>query len=331
MRVYKYLCFSDNLSSTTALSELKIWKSASIPGGLAAWELCPIFKENLKKALLGGGNTWSMFNGSSSDNSKNHDRDIGLLDTYAMSRWRCLLHYMVDSSTAKGAEEGISTDAVKIILHANLMKRNADGSTTLTSEGFQFLLLDTQSQVWHFMLQYLNTCDQRNLNLVECLSMLFQLSFSTLGKDYTSDGLSSNLLVFLQHLREFGLVYQRKRKHGRFYPTRLALNFTSKNAGGVEEAAKMASKESKQAAEEESEGYIIVETNYRVYAYTDSKLQISLLGLFTEMLYRFPNVVVGVLTRDSIRQAFRGGINAKQIISYLEQHAHPRVRFLNNK
>ena len=73
------------------------------------------------------------------------------------------------------------------------------------------------------------------------------------------------------------------------------------------------------------EGYIIVETNYRIYAYTDSKLQISLLALFTELLYRFPNVTVGVITRDSIRQALRGGITAKQIISYLEQHAHPKV------
>lgn len=37
-------------------------------------------------------------------------------------------------------------------------------------------------------------------------------------------------------------------------------------------------------------------------------------------------MVVGVLTRDSVRQAFRGGITAEQIISYLEQHAHPTVR-----
>lgn len=31
------------------------------------------------------------------------------------------------------------------------------------------------------------------------------------------------------------------------------------------------------------------------------------------------------MTRDSVRQAFRGGITADQIISYLEQHAHPNV------
>lgn len=34
-------------------------------------------------------------------------------------------------------------------------------------------------------------------------------------------------------------------------------------------------------------GYIVVETNYRVYAYTDSNLQVALLGLFTELLYRY--------------------------------------------
>ena len=49
----------------------------------------------------------------------------------------------------------------------------------------------------------------------------------------------------------------------------------------------------------------MVETNYRIYAYTDSNLQIALLGLFTEVLYRFPNLCVGVITRDSCRQAFR--------------------------
>lgn len=69
--------------------------------------------------------------------------------------------------------------------------------------------------------------------------------------------------------------------------------------------------------------------HFQVYAYTDSNLQVALLGLFTELLYRFPNLVVGVMTRDSVRQAFRGGITADQIISYLEQHAHPNVSAKN--
>lgn len=85
------------------------------------------------------------------------------------------------------------------------------------------------------------------MDLVEILSFLFQLSFSTLGKvsrglewarwekgvsvwdwerengmcfgpqlatpfpqDYSVEGMSDSLLNFLQHLREFGLVFQRK-------------------------------------------------------------------------------------------------------------------------
>ena len=56
---------------------------------------------------------------------------------------------------------------------------------------------------------------------------MFQLSFSQLGKDYSTDGMSNGLIQLLQHLREFGLVYQRKRTSGRFYPTRLALNIAS--------------------------------------------------------------------------------------------------------
>lgn len=87
-------------------------------------------------------------------------------------------------------------------------------------------------------------------------------------------------------------------------------------------------------------GYIVVETNYRIYAYTgnllkieliltikityfpDSPLQIALLGLFTELQYRFPNLVLGNLTRDSVRQALRSGITANQIINFLNMHSH---------
>lgn len=34
---------------------------------------------------------------------------------------------------------------------------------------------------------------------------------------------------------------------------------------------------------------------------------------------------MGILTRDSIRQALKGGITAEQMIGYLKQHAHPQM------
>lgn len=52
----------------------------------------------------------------------------------------------------------------------------------ITSSGFQFLLMDTASQVWYFILKYLETVSERGLNLESCLTFLFKLSFFTLGK-----------------------------------------------------------------------------------------------------------------------------------------------------
>ena len=40
--------------------------------------------------------------------------------------------------------------------------------------------------------------------------------------------------------------------------------------------------------------------------------------------FRFPNLSVGVITRDSCRQAFRGGITASQIIRFLNMHVHSK-------
>lgn len=46
-------------------------------------------------------------------------RDVAFLDAYALERWECVLHYMVGSAQT----EGISADAVRILLHAGLMTR----------------------------------------------------------------------------------------------------------------------------------------------------------------------------------------------------------------
>jgi transcription initiation factor TFIIH subunit 4 len=78
------------------------------------------------------------------------------------------------------------------------------------------------------------------------------------------------------------------------------------------------------------EGFIILETNYRVYAYTgipicvmslkifsyphlDNPLQIAVLGLFVSLNYRFPNLVVGSITRESVKEALSSGISADQV------------------
>uniref|UniRef100_A0A8D2AWU1 General transcription factor IIH subunit 4 n=1 Tax=Sciurus vulgaris TaxID=55149 RepID=A0A8D2AWU1_SCIVU len=267
--------------STGLLSGLRIWHTQLLPGGLQALSSTPSFA---RTSALG-----------------KHARDVPSLDKYAEERWE------VRTCSPSAA---VSQDLAQLLSQAGLMKSTEPGEPPcITSAGFQFLLLDTPAQLWYFMLQYLQTAQSRGMDLVEILSFLFQLSFSTLGKDYSVEGMSDSLLNFLQHLREFGLVFQRKRKSRRYYPTRLAINLSSgvSGAGGTVHQP----------------GFIVVETNYRLYAYTESELQIALIALFSEMLYRFPNMVVAQVTRESVQQAIASGITAQQIIHFLRTRAHP--------
>ncbi|CAG5122400.1 unnamed protein product [Candidula unifasciata] len=294
----------EQLEAAAALVELRVWFEQPLPGGMPGWILNPVFRANFRTALLGGGAPWIGHKDLTPDK---YSKDIPFLDKYALDRWECVLHFMVGSTEGT---DGVNKDITDVLLHSGLMAID-EGEPSITAEGFQFLLLDTSSQVWFFLLQYLETVQSRNLSLVECLTFLFQLNFSTLGKDYCTEEMSENQLRFLQHLREFGLVYQRKRKSHRYYPTRLVVNIAS----GL----------SKTNIDTHRPGFIVVETNYRIYAYTDSPLQVALLALFSETLYRFPNMLVANLTRTSVRAALARGITAEQILHFLRSHAHPEM------
>ena len=73
---------------------------------------------------------------------------------------------------------------------------------------------------------------------------------------------------------------------------------------------------------------IIVQTNFQVCAYTTSSLHVSMLGLFCDVttFRRLPNVIFYRITRDSVKGAFKLGIEARQILRFLKMHAHPRLR-----
>uniref|UniRef100_A0AAQ5YEP4 General transcription factor IIH subunit 4 n=1 Tax=Amphiprion ocellaris TaxID=80972 RepID=A0AAQ5YEP4_AMPOC len=273
----------DHDECVSVLGGLRLWHSQQLQGGLQGYILNPVFKDNLRTALLGGGTAWAE-EGSTLGPDR-HARDIESLDRYAMERWEVILQFMVGSPSA------VSQDLAHLLVQAGLMKSEAGEAPYITSAGFQFLLLDTASQLWYFTLQYLKTAQSRGMDLVEILSFLFQLSFSTLGR----------------------------RKSRRYYPTRLAITL----AAGVTTSSSTTSSNLASTPATVEAGFIVVETNYRIYAYTNSELQIALVALFSEMLYRFPNVVVAQLTRESVQQAIANGITAQQIIHFLRTRAHP--------
>nr|CAB3251313.1 general transcription factor IIH subunit 4 [Phallusia mammillata] len=298
----------DHTNAIKALCDLHVWNESQLQGGLSStFTLSSVFRRNLKKALLGGGEAWSSTEHLGPDK---YVKDETALEKYAAERWEVLLHYLVGSeSTAV-----ISQDLKDLLLQSRLMRQgeeNGRSYSIITAKGFQFLLLDTASQVWFFILEYLNWVRDRGMNLVSILRFLFELSFSSVGKDLPTDGRDEHVLQCLQHFREMGLVMQRKRKSRRFYPTHLAINLVNKTGAGSSSSAASGNK-----------GFIIAETNSRVYAYTESELQYAILSLFCEMIYRFPNVCVLQLTRESVQTAVVNGITADQILHYIKANAH---------
>lgn len=62
-----------------------------------------------------------------------------------------------------------------------------------------------------------------------------------------------------------------------------------------------------------------------MYAYTSDKLYQAILRLFMKEELKFPNLVIGKLTRSSLKKAFSKKITAKQIMNFLQSHAHPQT------
>jgi transcription initiation factor TFIIH subunit 4 len=167
---------------------------------------------------------------------------------------------------------------------------------------------------------------QLGMSETEVLSFLFMLGSLELGQDYSTSTLSPTQLQMLDDLSAMGIVYRSSKESRTFYPTRLATTLTSESGALPGSDISTSDKTDTKA---QNKGFIIVETNYRLYAYTNSLIQIAILSLFTKLQHRFPNLVSGKLTKDSVHRAVQSGITSAQIISYLTTYAHPQMQKSN--
>lgn len=103
------------------------------------------------------------------------------------------------------------------------------------------------------------------------LHFLLMLGSLELGQAYAVDTLTKTQRVMLSDLRDYGMVYQRKQSSSWFYPTRLATSLTSDTSNIRTPSQSIASGSviDKEMASD-STSFIILETNYKLYAYTGS-------------------------------------------------------------
>ncbi|KAJ2016806.1 RNA polymerase II transcription factor B 52 kDa subunit [Coemansia sp. S16] len=301
--------------------------------------LNPIFREQLRNALTGGGD-FSSFGIPYTGAVSNRGVSKKWLASYANDRWEAILHFMVGHS----ADAEPPSESVRGILRMSRLMENSEEGMKITNSGFQFLLQDSSSQVWTVLLQYLRLAEQQDMDVVEVLNFMFQLVSLQLGRPYSTEALTRNQRKMLAELCSFGLLYQDSVGAPQFYPTHLITSLSSGSAshsgpsgtdssvvvgagGGTGRSAiPTGSKATGELAKPSDQGFIILETNCRMYAYTNSALQIAILNLFVHLVNRFPNFITGALTRDSVRRALSRGITADQIITFLTTHAHPQMQ-----
>lgn len=282
------------------------------------------FRKNFRDCLTGS-QVPDAF-GVVTSNISNDKRRVNLnfLNNFASTKWETILHFMV------GTELSItpSRSVLSLLKLGGLMEGNSNlpRDLKITNRGFQFLLQDINAQIWTLLLQYLNLTQELNMDPVDVLNFIFMLGSLEFGKSYSVTALSDTQVKMLADLKDYGLVYRKSEQSTRFFPTRLATTLTS-DSNSFQSASMAIDKVNNQETSTSS-GSIILETNFKLYSYTNSPLEIAVLNLFVQLKTRFSNMVLGQITRESIRNALYNGITADQIIKFLETHAHPQMRML---
>ena len=307
-------------------------KTYSVHGAFAA-----NVREALERGFVGLGEDGEDDEGLSSDAEVvSRVPDRATLNAYAKSKWEDLLLTLTGASDAfarSGSGAKGRLDAQALFRAAGLTTAAAasaakkGGSKRLrnagvTAAGFRFLLTTAQEQIWVLLTQYVR--DSQSADATSAISFLLRLSFQRPGRAYAMTGtLSDTEQDVVRDLTHLGLLYTFDAKKKSYYvPTLLSSGLSGGGFAGDGDGG--GSTESSNATA--ADGHIIVETNYRVYAYTSSAVEMEILRLFTRADYRLPNLYVGMLTRESVQNALRAGVDAEQIVGYIRAHAHKQVR-----
>lgn len=298
-------------------------------------QLTTNFKHSFQRALDGGGSHNSF--GVPSPLPAPPEVDLPYLERYARRKWDDILHFVVNSvgnRSGGGDFSGGPKQSVKeLLLAGRLVERRASASGVgITQAGFTFLLQEANAQVWTLLLLWVEASDPNHAGQsVDMLSFLFVLASLELGRPYDTAALTEERRSMVPFLVDIGLIFVPSHKPQQFFPTRLATTLTSSSSALRTVSEGFAAVTAQEGgggttAPSAQRGSIILETNYRIYAYTSNPLQIAVLALFSNLKMRFHEMVSGKLTRESIRRATSYGITSDQVINYLATHAHEQMR-----
>ncbi len=174
---------------------------------------------------------------------------------------------------------------------------------------------------------------------VNVVKVLFRLNFCEQGVPILVESFKEwELETVFKFIEGIGLIQRVDTKPPHFYVTSLGIGAVSgRSTTNRLATASILAKQNSVFASGLSSGsssssgnqtgvsglLVVCETNFKVYMYSTSPLHAKMLELFVNVNCKLPNMVSGILTRESVQNAFDRGITAAQIIYFLNTNAHP--------
>ena len=270
------------------------------------------------------------------------------LESFARDQWERLLLYLVGQEEAPEPEAGGGVDVPSLLSEAGLMwtaaeaaqaegqsleewwavpDQRPDGQQLVirAQTGFAYLLLERSAQLWLLLQRYVARSEEGAggaQGAAQVLALLLRLSFLPAAVPQRAPA-EASWRRLLGDMASLGVVFPLGEDAGALWycvtplAASVAAGLVADGAGGGMGVG--------EGGGRPGGGHVIVETNFRVYAYTSSRVELAVLQFFCRPEYLLPNLFVGALTRDSVAGALRAGVGGDQIVNYLAAHAHPQV------
>ena len=206
-----------------------------------------------------------------------------VLDSFAKDQLHNILSYMLHLT------DDIDDEARKILSDSGLMEFGGN----LVPDGHRFLLMSPKEQIWRIVQSYLNSTK----DLISSLRFILQIGSMQLTRGYPISALPNFLEALIGPFNAIGLLYIH---NNYFFPTKSILNFFGKS-----DIFK-------------SEGWMFMDTNFKITAFPRSPLDTALLKKFAIVTYEFPGFASAFVSPNSFREALDQGTTLDDIIKFLE-------------
>jgi transcription initiation factor TFIIH subunit 4 len=216
-----------------------------------------------------------------------------VLDQHAHNAWERMLHFMVNCSDPQHPP---APSVKAFLVESKLMSYDSfdDTGYAISDAGLVFLFKNRQQQVWDCVLTYLDIffrCQLANQPIAtqmliqdQAFQILFRMSFLQPNQGYSFEQLEGSQQIIVADFVDLGLLYAPPEAGD----PQSANNAEEMNAGvarrsfyGTALSQKLGS--CLDLADREHNGFLLVETNFAVFAYTTSPVHFAMLKLFVDL------------------------------------------------